>query len=141
LSAAVLAVLLLAACLDLSSLPGPPRGTPGAPDGGDQLATTFSGTLAAGEPVSGTIGGLYEAHNWAFEGAAGQTVTITAAGEGGADPHAALIGPDGATLAEDDDSGEGSAARIELALPADGVYTVRIDLLVTGAYTLRLDRR
>ena len=41
-------------------------------------------------------------------------------------PYLVLLGPDGTVVAKDDDSGEGTNARIEhLTLPQSGVYTIR----------------
>src|SRR5690606_11403726 len=64
---------------------------------------------------------------WEFNGTAGQVVTITLeATNGDLDPLLRLIGPDGSTIAENDDAEDSalgtSAQVVGLSLPADGLY-------------------
>ncbi|MEB2289134.1 MAG: protein kinase [Anaerolineae bacterium] len=101
------------------------------------------GTLAYGQTAEVAI-------------AAGQTVTVTFAGNASdqvtvaadAGDNAALdtalrlLGPDGALIAEDDDSGPGLNPLLEnTALPASGQYTIEIvQVRGEGTVTLRLDK-
>lgn len=96
------------------------------------------GGIEVGGTVSGTVVDISETQDWTFEGSAGQTVTIRCnpvACEGfepvaimsGLDPVITLIGPDGETLAEDDDSGDGySALMTSVNLPDNGRYTIHV---------------
>lgn len=104
--------------------------------GGDANDTVHVEQMAAGESRSARIDNVFEAHNWLFEGRAGQTVTISVIGAGSADPAARLIGPDGETLMyQQDVLGEANTnVQIDATLPADGLYTVRVDLWVPGEY-------
>ncbi|MCZ7540160.1 MAG: pre-peptidase C-terminal domain-containing protein [Anaerolineae bacterium] len=88
--------------------------------------------------------------------AAGQTITVTFAGNAGdqvtvaadAGANAALdtalrlLGPDGTVIAEDDDSGPGlNPLLTNVALPASGQYTIEIiQYRGEGTVTLRLDK-
>lgn len=74
-----------------------------------------------------------------FQGTAGQQVEISVIGEVGTgfDPVAALIGPDGAIIAEGDDSENSLNPYFIARLPVDGTYTVRVNgYLKGGAFTL-----
>jgi len=116
--------------LSIEQAPGPVY------TGGDSFATTSIETLAVGQTAAGGINSVFQAHNWLFEGRAGQPVTIRVDGQGRCDPRAALIGPDGQVIAQDDDNGGGRSALIMASLPVSGVYTVRVDVWVEGSYTL-----
>ena len=85
---------------------------------------TFGATpLALGDTVVGTIA-PNTADTWIFTGNAGATITIDLAANGSdLDPYLFLLGPDGATIGENDDF-SGSEARIEMSLPEDGTYTI-----------------
>ncbi len=113
-------------------------GVPNTFDGGDGLDTTGGGKIAVGESVGGRLDSIFEAHNWAFEGTSGQTVTITAIGLGETDPRIKLLDPSGNIIAEDDDSGGGWNALIIATLPTSGTYTIRIDVYTTGDYQITL---
>ncbi len=108
---------------------------------GSEETSTQKGTIAVGNTVSGMVTTSSEVHDWTFEGQAGQMVTLRcnpAAGES-TDPVITLLGPDGASLAEDDDSGDGFGALIDnVVLPADGMYTIRVEIWLasTGSYEL-----
>ncbi len=130
------AALATAAAMQQSGLPGLP---PNMLDGGDGLATTGGGTIALGGSVTGTLGTLFEAHNWVFEGQAGQTVTIRVNAVGDTDPRVKLLDPSGSVIAEDDDSGGGLNARLTAVLPLGGTYTIRVDVYVPGEYTASLE--
>jgi len=107
-------------------------------DGGDGYVTTLIQAIAVGQTVNGTLATNVEGHNWTFEGAAGQSVTIRVVGSAGCDPRVKLIDPAGAVLGMDDDSGGGVNALLTATLPAAGMYTIRIDGWTAGGYTLTL---
>jgi len=113
-------------------------GTPGF-SGGDGHDTTAVNVLKAGEPVQGTIGEVFDAQNWLYNGIAGQVITLNVIGPT-IDPRASLIGPDGLLLAENDDiiQGVDVNAQLTFTLPATGVYTIRVSAWKTGSYTLTL---
>lgn len=74
-----------------------------------------------------------------FEGQAGQRVVINMSSQE-IDSYLILFDPEGNVLAQDDDSGGGLNARLDIVLPADGVYTVYANSLrsqETGAYTIQ----
>jgi hypothetical protein len=106
---------------------------------GDSLDTTGGGTVGVGESVAGEIADSTQAHDWFFDGVEGQFVIINIYGDGESDPRARLITPGGKVLARDDDSGEGFDVYLSATLPADGTYTVRVDMFGGGTYTLTLD--
>ncbi len=137
----VVAVLALGAlacsCGGLGNLV-PSGGGSSTFDGGDGLDTTGGGTISVGGSANGTLNSIFEAHNWTFEGAAGQTVTISVVGQGDCDPRTKLIDPQGNVLAEDDDSGGGYNSYISYTLPSAGRYTIRVDVYTTGSYTVTL---
>lgn len=87
---------------------------PGQPGGG---------TIAYGQTVEGRLVG--EAGDlWQFEGEAGQVVTITMQSDE-LDAAIGLFDPDDEYLAEDDDGGGESNARIDAyVLPVSGAYTI-----------------
>lgn len=100
------------------------------------------GSIPVGGRVSGEITDLFEIHNWTFNGVAGQTVTIqgNAAGGDSTDPRVNLLGPDGTLLAGDDDGGQDANALISsFTLPANGQYTIQIDVWQTGRYEIVLN--
>jgi serine protease Do len=59
---------------------------------------------------------------YAFEGTAGQQVTIEMTSDE-IDPYLILLSADGSELAQDDDSGGDKNAKITVTLPTDGTYT------------------
>ncbi|NPV67984.1 MAG: hypothetical protein HPY64_12640 [Anaerolineae bacterium] len=81
--------------------------------------------LRYGDSVTGTISHARFFQQYSFNGAAGDRVVITMeALSGNLDP-LLLLGDAALNLiAEDDDSGGGFNARLEVTLPADGVYIV-----------------
>lgn len=90
------------------------------------LTRVDAATLRLGDTVTGTTA---ERPTWAFEGSTGEIVTVDLKGASELfDPYLTLVDPSGATLAEDDDSGQGFMsydARIRpLVLPAEGRYTI-----------------
>jgi serine protease Do len=77
---------------------------------------------------------------YTFDGKAGQRVEIDMTSSE-VDPYIILLAPDGQDLGHDDDGGGGSNARLTIALPADGTYTVLANTYQageTGHYSLRL---
>jgi hypothetical protein len=122
--------------------PMPSGGEPGPHpevDASDSYETSGGGTLTFGQPVAAVLGELDEAHNWAFEGSAGQTVTISVTGEGECDPQVTLLDLDNNVLATDDDSGGGNDALLTYTLPADGTYIARVDVWEEGQYTITIE--
>lgn len=77
-----------------------------------------------------------------FYGQAGMRVRVRVAAQPGSslDPVAALLGPDGAVIAEGDDSPEGLNPSFEAVLPADGFYRVRVNgYLSIGPFTVTVE--
>jgi len=145
-----IAVLVLAICaivvgllVALSSrgpsiLPGG-GGSGAVYDGGDGYNTTLVQTIGLGQTQQARLDDLFDAHNWQFDGTAGQSVTIRVNALEGSDPHAKLLDPHGRVIAEDDDGGGGYDALIVMNLPSDGVYTVRVDMWTTGPYSISVE--
>jgi len=78
--------------------------------------------------VQGVIDDVFAAETWSFPGRAGEVYTFTMfAAEGVTlDPALRLFGPDGSTLAQNDDARDVSlglnAQLVQVVLPADGIY-------------------
>ncbi|GAB4483053.1 MAG: hypothetical protein Kow00124_32290 [Anaerolineae bacterium] len=104
-------------------------------DGGDGLNTVFVSPLRYDIEMASRVESVVDAHNWVFAGIQGSTVTVRVSGGEGANLRARLFGPDGALLASEDDT-EGLDPVIRVTLPADGLYTVRVDAWAPGAYTI-----
>jgi hypothetical protein len=142
----VLALVALACTCPLSGLlprvgdvGQAPGGAPNAMDGGDGLSTTGGGPISVGGTVQGRLTSMFEAHNWTFQGQAGQQVTIRVNGVGDTDPRTKLLDPSGNVLAEDDDGGGGLNSLITATLPTTGTYTIRVDVFEGGDYTVSLE--
>jgi hypothetical protein len=78
-----------------------------------------------------------------FQGAAGERIRLRVTAQPGSalDSVAAVLGPEGQVLAEDDDSGGNLNPYLEVTLPADGTYTVRINgYLSSGDFVLTIER-
>jgi serine/threonine-protein kinase len=106
------------------------------------LPAINQGTLSPGTPMSASLDTVLEAHDWTFEGQAGQVVTLrcTAAPGAETDPRINLLAPDGSWLSADDDGGEGLSSLIaNFELPMDGIYTVKVDVFEIGEYVLVLE--
>ncbi len=101
----------------------------------DGYETTLVELIDLDTQVSGTFEDVFEAHNWLFEGTAGQTIQIAATGGDEVDTRIRLIDPNGDLLAEEDDT-VGSDPLISITLPVDGLYTARVDTWSTGTYSL-----
>lgn len=81
--------------------------------------------LSYGQTVVGIIDDAQFFHQYSFTGSAGDSVIITMeATSGNLDPLVLLGDGDLNLIAEDDDSGGGFNARLEVVLPADGVYVI-----------------
>ncbi len=99
-------------------------------------------SLRYGEAVQGSLNPSASEQDWRFSGNAGDWILVDmrAIGDGELDTFLTLLDPQGNALASDDDSGEGTNARLgPLKLPADGEYTIlagRYD--GAGAYLLTL---
>ena len=67
-------------------------------------------------------------------------IRVVAAPGSTLDPVAALLGPDGTVIAENDDGGSNLNVRFYADLPEDGTYTVRVNgYLSSGAFELLVD--
>ena len=84
---------------------------------GVNIAGTLVSTDCAAPSKATSKGDVYM-----FQGAAGQTVTITMTG--GSDTFLNLIGPEGTVVASDDDSGGATNSRIVLRLATAGAYRI-----------------
>ncbi|MGD1929783.1 MAG: tetratricopeptide repeat protein [Leptolyngbyaceae cyanobacterium] len=97
---------------------------------------TVTGRLAETSAVVEDHGSYYEFH--AFEGAAGEVLAIELTSEE-FDAYLILVGPDGATLAEDDDGAGGTNSSITSTLPTTGIHTIIVTSYgprEVGAYQL-----
>lgn len=101
--------------------------------------------IAYGDVVSGQITNKNYYEAWEFSGDAGDRVQIYMEGDGELDPYLGLIDVAADTvLAEDDDSGGGSNAYLELTLPSSGTFVIvatryNLDIGVSvGEYQLQL---
>jgi serine protease Do len=104
--------------------------------------------LVPNSPIQGILGtesGVLPSDNsyfdaYTFEGKAGQQIVIEMTSNE-IDAYLILLSPDGQDVAQDDDGGGGSNARLTTSLPADGTYTVLANSYQageTGRYNLRL---
>ena len=77
---------------------------------------------------------------WAFDGVAGQVVSVTATSDA-FDTVVRLLSPDGEVLAVDDDGGPGSNSSLEAVLPVAGRYQVRVLAFdgETGSYAVAVN--
>lgn len=82
-----------------------------------------------GETVTGTLDDARYEERWTFDGRRGELIRVVMAravdAPGGLDGYLLLLGPDGGTLLEVDDTGPSIMPSIEeFELPADGTYTL-----------------
>lgn len=114
-----------------------------APDSG---TGTDLGIVTGDAPVTGTLNGDTQIAQYSFEASAGDVVTIDLT-SADFDPFVRLLDANGNVIAEDDDGGGSSQARItEFVIPADGEYTIEVDAFrgfngtdrVFGDYTVTL---
>ncbi|MBC7227463.1 MAG: PPC domain-containing protein [Thermoflexales bacterium] len=108
----------------------------------EQVTVTVQ-SITYGQTLSGTLTADFPYGYWTFEGAEGDTVTISMVGVGDMDTYLELYGPDGALLMNDDDSGGNYAALIAgYVLPRTGVYRiVGRSLGDPGPYTMSLAKK
>jgi hypothetical protein len=139
-----LALLVLSAGSGFAQTDPLPPAT--APEG------TAGSHVRAGKSVSGSLdasdaaasdGTYYD--DWIYPGKRGERITITLRSEG-LDTYlrfGRMKGGEFAQIAENDDGGEGSNSLLQMTLPADGDYVIRVNTLVTetGPYTLRVASR
>ncbi len=101
-----------------------------------------------GAPVQGTLdrnSSVLPADNsffnaYTFDARAGQRVVIDMISDE-IDAYLILLAPDGRDLAQNDDGGSGTNARLELQLPSNGTYTILANSFgsgESGRYNLRL---
>jgi len=103
--------------------------------------------ISIGQTVNGTIattdctwGNGYYNDRYSFTGTAGQQITIQMSSTA-LDPYLYLISSGGTVLAEDNNSGGGTIARITYSLPSSGTYIIEADSYLAnglGTYTLTL---
>lgn len=105
----------------------------------DDYDTTLERNISIGQSDEASLDGLFNAHNWYFEGQAGQDVTIRVEAVGDTDPRVRLIGPSGTVIGEDDDGGGNYDSLLEITLPETGTYTARIDVFSTGTYRITIE--
>lgn len=119
-----------------------PVNTEGLPPGVEVM-----GEISIGAAANGTINQNSFLHLYAFQGNAGEQVTITMRSTDGLDAYLGIMNPSDEVIAEDDDSGGGASgydAQISLRLPESGVYVIiatraGIDQgTSTGSYTLEV---
>lgn len=81
---------------------------------------------------------------YTFDGQAGELINVRLNSGGSVDTEITLTGPDGATVASDDDSGPGvDPELLGLLLPADGSYALLITPYISGEngeFTLTIER-
>ncbi len=81
--------------------------------------------ITYGQTLSGELTATQMRNYWRFDGQSGEQVTIAMNGLAGLDAYLELIGPDGARLALDDDSGgDGAALIADQELPTSGSYWI-----------------
>ncbi|MGF1504139.1 MAG: hypothetical protein ACFB51_03230 [Anaerolineae bacterium] len=105
----------------------------------DGYETTLDRSIQIGEGNGDTLDVLFTAHNWRFQGDAGQTVRILVRSDGVSDPRFTLYDADLGVIAADDDGGEGLNAEATVTLPTSGEYILRVDMNAPGRYSLRID--
>jgi predicted Ser/Thr protein kinase len=107
------------------------------------ITTGEGGPIAYGQTVSNSID-LSGSHVWTFNGVGGDQVMIAAhaAPNANLDLYMALVGPDGSSIAFDDDSGDGFDPLIQNAtLSMAGEYTIEVRAFGgSGDYELTLTK-
>jgi len=100
-----------------------------------QAAVGQAAGITYGEAREGRLGAATPALAWVLFARAGERLIAEAAAlDGELDPYLRLIGPDGATLATDDNSGGGLTARItNVVIPVDGFYALVVSASPLGA--------
>ncbi|MEQ9552325.1 MAG: trypsin-like peptidase domain-containing protein [Coleofasciculus sp. G3-WIS-01] len=114
-----------------------PSGTHRPPQPLALNGAVIPGRLGQGSQVLPTDNSFFDIY--AFEGRAGQRVQIDMT-SGEIDSFLILLDPNGNDLAQDDDSGGGTNARLSVILPRDGIYLLMANAYEagqTGSYNLR----
>lgn len=106
----------------------------------DESTPIITNDIAINDTMSSTLedGSI---HEWVFQGTAGQMVTITVQPESDdLDPELVVVGPDGSELSVVDDGFSGEPEMVNLSLPGNGAYTVRITPFAFGGgpYTISI---
>jgi hypothetical protein len=112
-------------------------------------AVEIAGTLAYGDSITSTIDDTTYFETWAFDGQAGDSVTISMVADDTSDldPYLMLFDPSGIMVAENDDNTADStynSAIPNIALSESGTYTIRAtrfggaESTGSGTYTLSL---
>ncbi|MBN1120321.1 MAG: PPC domain-containing protein [Anaerolineae bacterium] len=101
----------------------------------DGYDTTIVERIYLDTPVTATFESVFDAHNWLFEGTAGQVLRIAVEGNNLIDARSRLIDPLGYLLIEEDNT-DGTDPIITYTLPEDGLYTIRVDTFLSGDYTI-----
>lgn len=104
------------------------------------------GAIDCGRTISGSLNsadcglddGTY-AEFWRFSGTAGQRIVATMRSTS-VNSYLFLLDPDAKVVAEDNDGGGGSDARIDFTLPHSGLWVLAVNSLTpaTGSFTLEL---
>ena len=135
-----------ASALAAAMLPvaGPYKVTVRAVDGGagayDLAVRTVAvaeAGLALGIPVTGVLDDRVPVGKWAFDGAAGDVVSVVVASEAFF-PEAEVLLPTGGTLTWDNTGAPGANVLLTATLPATGRYTVGVRAVYGGAGPYRL---
>ncbi len=146
----LLHALLPLALLALSAGGAPAQTAP--PVAGAVPTSMAASRVAAGQSVSGTLetadpaasdGTYYD--DWTYSGTRGDRLTLSLRSDT-IDTYlrfGRMKGGEFSQIAENDDGGEGSNSLLQVTLPADGEYVIRVNTLVTetGPYTLRVTKR
>lgn len=132
---AIVSLMAAAACLCTGGIPLDDLEDFSSNEFNDLYQTTSTASMDVGTSATGSISTITDAHNWTFQGSAGQTIVIEAVGQNGLDPKIALYDPSLDLIAENDDF-DGLDSYIETSLPEDGTYTVRLSAFTTGDYIL-----
>jgi len=116
---------------------GTPTPSPAPPE--DLPPVSQTGRIAPGETVSGVLP-AGTMHVWTLATGRPLRIDVLLGGiDGTLDTLLEVVGPDGALLARDDDSGGGVSSRVTLTLPAAGTYSLRVRAYLAageGAYRL-----
>ncbi len=110
-----------------------------------------SGALTTSETIASSLDSITYSEDWAFDGAAGDIVTITMVATGGSlDPLLYLLDASGNVLASNDDADDTSVGSFNsqiasFILPATGTYTIQATRFgeefggTTGTYELTIE--
>ncbi|MBS1790616.1 MAG: pre-peptidase C-terminal domain-containing protein [Acidobacteria bacterium] len=108
------------------------------------IGDTLTGALSSNDCRSPIKGASFYADRYRFSASAGQKVVVSLKSSS-FDTFLYLIGPNGAVIAQDDDSGDGTNSLIPgagfLALPESGSYVIEVTSYAAnavGAYSLSL---